>query len=304
MIHHLELVLRSGAEYMKDRLETGFFWLKERGYLLTLDERESDEATILYLTLCGPDHSGVFQDRDIISIFHHQLSELLAETITLWWETGLIRRRIEREYRNLARAEQLQLSSRARDFMRRDDTEEGLNLILKFGRKSRIAQRIYEHLSVWQTLNLDGIVNFRLKEYQKEIRFAVDLANEDLKNERQFNEFVRLLKHYVDTQPSKVVEVNIQLNEPGAFRIWDEKGLAIDSGMAEFCMDDLAESAPNLDDLLISMLISLAPKRLIFHSRLGFPENEPTRIIRKVFKDKIMVCHGCDRCNAVPADHR
>lgn len=301
MIYHLDLALRDGASFVRDRLETGFSWLKERGYMLCIEERVSGNGIVMTLTLCGPDHSGVFQDQDIISIFHYQLAELLSEIITLCWEGRLIRRRIEKEYRSMPANDQLAIACRAREFMRQDNDNEALNMILKFGRKSRISNRISEYLHGSNTMNVDGMVNFRLKDYLREIRFAVDLAYEDLKNEKQFNEFVRLLKHYVDSQAPKVIEVHLMWPPAGTFSLWNEKGVSIEHELNDICLTDLLDSGTSLDDILISLLINLAPRRLVFHAGQELPDNEPMRIIRRVFQDRLSVCGGCPRCRIIPA---
>lgn len=167
---------------------------------------------------------------------------------------------------------------------------------LTFGRKNKISHNILEHLDTDNTLNLDGLVNFSLREYLREIRFAVDLAYEDLKSEKQYNDFIRLLKYFVETQPPKAVEVNIYLAENGAFHLWDEKGHVIEQDLIDLYLEDILTNDNNLDDILISILITVAPRRIIFHSLGAVPDTEPARIIKRVFKERIMVCPGCDRC--------
>ncbi|NLB17143.1 MAG: hypothetical protein GX825_00015, partial [Syntrophomonadaceae bacterium] len=146
------------------------------------------------------------------------------------------------------------------------------------------------------SLNLEGLVNFRLRDYKREIRFAVDIANEDLKSEKQYNDFVKLLKYFVDNQPPRVFEVNVMLAENGLFNLWDERGEEINEDFIDFYQGDLISSGNNLDDVLISILITIAPRRIVFHTVGSLPDIEPIRIIRSVFKEKIYVCTGCERC--------
>ncbi|MGI6550198.1 MAG: sporulation protein YtxC [Syntrophomonadales bacterium] len=296
MIYSLDLVMQNGEEYIRERLETSFYWLKERGFHLTVQVYPGEPFRIIQLTLSGSTHNGVFHDDDIIYIFKHQLAEILAEAILNHWEKKLIRRQAERNYKRLPSAEQAELAERAVHFLRRCNDNESLNLLLKFGRKNKISHNILEHLDTDNTLNLDGLVNFSLREYLREIRFAVDLAYEDLKSEKQYNDFIRLLKYFVETQPPKAVEVNIYLAENGAFHLWDEKGHVIEQDLIDLYLEDILTNDNNLDDILISILITVAPRRIIFHSLGAVPDTEPARIIKRVFKERIMVCPGCDRC--------
>jgi putative sporulation protein YtxC len=167
---------------------------------------------------------------------------------------------------------------------------------LKFGRKNKISHSILEHLETSDTLNLDGLANFSLRDYSREIRFAVDLAYEDIKNEKQYNDFVKLLKYFVETQPPKAIEVNVFLAENGTFHLWDEKGNVIEQDFIDLYLEDILNNDNNLDDILISILITVAPRRIVFHSSGVLPDTEPTRIIKRVFKERIIVCPGCEQC--------
>ena len=296
MIYSLELVMQNGEQYIRERLETSFFWLKERGFQLTVQLCSGEPFSRMQLKLTGCSQSGVFHDDDIIYIFKHQLAEILSEAILGYWERKLIRRQAERNYKRLPLAEQAELAERAVHFLCRCNENESLNLLLKFGRKNRISHNILEHLETNNTLNLDGLVNFSLRDYLREIRFAVDLAYEDLKNEKQYNDFVKLLKYFVETQPPKAVEVNIYLAENGAFHLWDEKGHVIEQDFIDLYLEDILSNDNNLDDILISILITVAPRRIIFHALGAVPDTEPARIIKRVFKERIMVCPGCERC--------
>ena len=119
MIYCLELVMYSGCEFITDRLETSFFWLKERGFQLTVEVNVQEPFNRLQVTLCGPIRSGVFHDEDIIYIFKHQLAEILSEAILGYWEKKLIKRQTERNYKWLSLEEQAELKERANYFLRR-----------------------------------------------------------------------------------------------------------------------------------------------------------------------------------------
>jgi len=296
MFYSMDLVTQHGCQYIIDRLNTSFFWLKERGFQLTVQVVSGEPFSRILITLSGSTRSGVFHDDDIIYIFKHQLAEILSEAILNHWERKIIKRQAERSFKRLTPAEQAELAERAVQFLRRCNDNESLNLLLKFGRKNKISHSILEHLESNNTLNLDGLVNFSLRDYLREIRFAVDLAYEDLKSEKQYNDFVRLLKYFVETQPPKTLEVNIHLAENGDFHLWDEKGQVIEHDFIDLYLEDIMTNDNNLDDILISILITVAPRRIIFHSTGAVPDTEPARIIKRVFKERIMVCPGCERC--------
>lgn len=296
MIYQLELAPQSGCQLITGRLETSFYWIKEKGYTLSVEKPDECDQNSLLITLCGPDRTGVFNNEDIIYIFKHQMAEIISEIIMGYWEKRIIQNKVERQYRRIPIDEQARIIEKASDFLSRCNENESLNLLLKFGRKNKIAHRVLDHLHNSNALNIEGLIHFRLQEYLREVNFAIDLAYEDLRNEKQYNEFVKLLKYFVETQPPKVQEVNIFIEESGLFRLWDEAGNAIEQDFVELYLEEIINNEANLDDLLISILMTISPRRIVFHSTGGLPEGEPTRIISQVFKERIVLCKGCDKC--------
>ena len=54
--------------------------------------------------------------------------------------------------------------------------------------------------------------------------------------------------------------------------------------------------ARNLDDVLISILITIAPRWIIMHNTADMVDTESVLMIKEVFKDRFKVCRGCERC--------
>ena len=51
------------------------------------------------------------------------------------------------------------------------------------------------------------------------------------------------------------------------------------------------------EDTLLSNLVSIAPKKIIFHNLVDFKNNESLNIIYKVFENSIEFCGGkCQKC--------
>jgi putative sporulation protein YtxC len=167
---------------------------------------------------------------------------------------------------------------------------------MNYGRKNKISHKILEYITQNDYLAIDGFIHFCLQEYLAEIKFAVDLACEELKNEKEYNEFVKLLRYFVDTQPPMVTEVNIMMNNGGRFTLWDGNGTRIEERHLDYYWEDMARGDIDLDDVLISILITVAPRRIVLHNTGKEPKNESVKMIRKVFGQRITECQGCERC--------
>lgn len=60
----------------------------------------------------------------------------------------------------------------------------------------------YDYISVHHSIVLSGFVNFRLKEYRNILEDLVDFSVNEFIIEREYLEFISLLKIYVNSQPS------------------------------------------------------------------------------------------------------
>ena len=69
------------------------------------------------------------------------------------------------------------------------------------------------------------------------------------------------------------------------------KKVAIKQDFVDLYLEDILNNNSNLDDILISILITVASRRIVFHLQ-ELPDTEPARIIKRVFKERIMVCLG------------
>ena len=69
---------------------------------------------------------------------------------------------------------------------------------MAYGRKNRIAHRLFDQIENHKTLVIEGFINFCVPEYLAEIGFAVELASEELKSEQEYNVFLELLRSFVE----------------------------------------------------------------------------------------------------------
>jgi hypothetical protein len=61
---------------------------------------------------------------------------------------------------------------------------------------------------------------------------------------------------------------------------------------------DIVEGDINYDDLLISTLITISPRKLYLHNLNSFENKELVKTITNVFSDRINICPGCEMCSS------
>jgi len=182
--------------------------------------------------------------------------------------------------------------------------------ILEFGRKdpdgeteekAKIIQRLNHYLLENSFIHLEGFFRFRLKDYQSLIENWVDQAVEDFLIEKEYNEFIKILRYFVELQEPKIETIHLYMNDEEKYLLYDQEGRRIDNENLEGLSEEMKEKDVNQDDLLIGSLITLAPANLVIHFSEQMKNKEIIETIRKVFFEKISVCYENNIC--VPAEN-
>jgi len=109
--------------------------------------------------------------------------------------------------------------------------------------------------------------------------------------EREHREFVRLLKYFVDIQDQRQETVHVVRTAENRFELRDSEGGRV---VGDY-MDTLASDAPgegvDMSDLLISALITAAPRKVVLHFE---PDSTTAETIDTVFEGRVERCRGKD----------
>ncbi|MFW5787855.1 MAG: sporulation protein YtxC, partial [Halanaerobiales bacterium] len=174
------------------------------------------------------------------------------------------------------------------------NTEED-NSLARIIRKREIVSQILGYFNKNRELNIEGFVRFRLKSYIQDLRYAVQKAIDDFNVEKEYNEFIDLLRYFVELQEPQRGPVNV-LKKGDSFELLDEKGREIDDPHMEKCLQELTaeQNQVEFEDLLISALVNISPAEVILH----FRDSEVIEVLGCIFREKIVLCEGCDLCDS------
>ena len=166
-----------------------------------------------------------------------------------------------------------------------------------FEKKQDIMNKIIECISENNEININGFIRFRLRELLNDFEMIVDRVVERYMVEKEYNEFIKLLKYFVDVQETKIEEVNIIIDKLGNYTILDGEH----NDIYELFLDDINDFSVssmmvNKDDLLISGLITNSPNRIVIHGAKNSVNVEIIETIKQVFEDKVKFCCGCIDC--------
>ncbi|MFC4599606.1 putative sporulation protein YtxC [Cohnella hongkongensis] len=159
-------------------------------------------------------------------------------------------------------------------------------------RLQKLAARFSRYLEDHERLNLEGFLRFRLGDYRAEVKEAAEAAVEERMLERQYQEFMSLLKSMVEWQETRTSTVHVMHAGGHAFRLLDEEMRPLEqvaetgSGPKDGAKRSGGESSEGAEEesLIVSRLLAASPRQLYIHT--PEPESQVIRTIIGIFGDR------------------
>ena len=153
-------------------------------------------------------------------------------------------------------------------------------------RKELIKKSFISYIEDESFLNLNGFITFRLPLYKKELEKAVRKSLDGIIAENEYNEFIELLRFFVEMQESSLQVVHIIYSD-GKYTLLDNNLCEITDDCINDFKNEMRYGTINYDDLLLSTLISLSPKTIVIHNKNDIPNKQLLATLEKVFLNKI-----------------
>ncbi len=167
-----------------------------------------------------------------------------------------------------------------------------------FSRENK-KRAVFKGLSLYfaekDSANVNGLVAFRLREYLKILDKTAQKLVECYETEQEYQEFISLLRYFVTVQEERPVLTHLVVDESGVYTLLDEKKSDITEKSIKEFVYPLDAAYENYDDLLLSILITLAPRKLIIHKADNMQNKDLLDTIVSVFSN-VEFCESCELC--------
>lgn len=150
-----------------------------------------------------------------------------------------------------------------------------------------INSRLTECFNEGRVLSIEGFIRFRLKAYIEELKYIIDGAVDEILIDKEYNEFIKLLRYFVEIQEPKIEEVHVLLEGDKKYTLLDSGFREINNDMLEDLAREISDNDISYDDLLISSLITIAPNKIIIHNSNKIKNTELLKTIENVFCGKV-----------------
>ena len=251
---------------------------------LDIEEKKAGDLLFLnYISSQNYDGSTIRQIRDKL---HQYIADTVSEIILEDLQSQMVEKIIQDEYFYFGREERNKILRDAMAIMWGGNPTVRSEVIRSRWR-SRVWKRVMEHLESNDELVLEGFIRFRMKDFTRELEEAVDRAVDDLLIEKEYTEFIKLLRYFVEIQEPKVEEVHVLLGEDKKYTLLDSSLHVINNDILEDLAKEITDKEISHDDLLISSLITIAPRKITIHQFDKIKNTELLNTISNVFSGKV-----------------
>lgn len=228
-----------------------------------------------------------YKGKDLDS-FYNIFSNILSSAIIEFYEKDIIRHIISSNYFYFTDIEQRKIFDIVNNYLYNNE------LVESYIRKDSINISCIEYFSNNKSAILDGFVNFRINDYIKIIDYIVDMAVNKFVIDREYTEFIDLLKCYINSKDCGTTDVHlIYQNEEST--LLDESKRIIDLDDSILNSKYLSDITFSSNDYTLNTLLTLLPQKIYIHLVDGI-QDEFINTLKLVFDDRVYLCNDCNIC--------
>ena len=153
----------------------------------------------------------------------------------------------------------------------------------------------YDYISNHNSIILTGFINFRLIKYKQLLESLIDFSVNEFIIEREYLEFVSLLRMYIKTQPILDKTIHIIILDSDTFLL-DENFNSIEIDKKSLNAKYLSDISFSHNDYILNTLLNILPKKIILHS-VSLHNFEFINTLKLIFENRLEICTDCDICN-------
>ena len=129
-----------------------------------------------------------------IDYCYDKIATVIADSIIKFYQEKIFKRILEYNYFYFSSQEKKIILELAENFIEEDTITNDDNFF-------SIYYSVLDYIKQNKSIVLDGFVNFRLQNYTKNLDYIIDIAVNKYLVEKEYNEFISILKLYVSMTP-------------------------------------------------------------------------------------------------------
>lgn len=225
-----------------------------------------------------------------IELFYTKLASILSYLVIDYFENDMIKKIIHSNYFYFDNNE-------CSDII--NFCNENLSDNCDFSLKNReliLFDIFYNYISTHNSIILCGFINFRLYLYKNLLENLVDLSVNEFIIEKEYYEFISLLKIYINTQKCLTNNIHIISLDYETFLL-DENLNIIDIDENSLNAKYLSDISFSKNDYILNTILKILPKKIYLHQISPYSNLEFINTLKLIYDKKILICNDCNICN-------
>lgn len=214
--------------------------------------------------------------------FFTLLSEIITNCILYFYEPLLLKKILNFNFFYFDNYEQDIIKENCLKYISMQSNEN-----IKF-RKEEIYTEVLKYIIENKYMILDGFVTFRLQNYHYTLEEVVDYNVNEYVIEKEYNEFINLLKMYIDSKPPETSIIYLIYNN-GESVLLDKNKNLIELNDTVSNAKYLSDISFSSNDYALNALLSLLPSKIEIH--LIGDEDEFINTLKLVFRNRVSICY-------------
>lgn len=216
--------------------------------------------------------------------FYKILCNIITETILEFYEINIIRRILSFNYFYFDEIERRKIGKICIESLKNNKLK---------NRNKTIYSKVKKYVEKNKSMILDGFVTFRIKEYIEKIDELVDEGVNKYIIEKEYAEFISLLKMYVNSKDPETEEIHL-IYTNGESILLDKNKDIITISNNNFNAKYLSDITFSSNDFALNALLSLLPKKINIH--LITKKDEFIDTLCLIFENRVYMCTDCNIC--------
>lgn len=228
------------------------------------------------------------------TIFYAYVASIIQHVILEFYENKILYNFINYDYFYFTDSEKNDIFDIAKEILNENEN-------LYNTRKNTLYHICHNYVKNNKSMILDGFVNFRIREYSIALNEIVAEAASTFTIKKEYDEFIDLLKSYVNSTPSTSKEVHLVYFKDDSLLLDEHKNIInIDKNISSAkYLSDITFSS---NDYCLNTLLNILPRKIYIHLLNNGQGNEFLDTLCAIFGKRIIICLDCNICNFYKAN--
>ncbi len=270
------LCIKTNNVHLQNYLLNELRCLEIKNVCFTLKEFRHYQNIIIHYT--GKDYSE----------FYCNISTILAFLVIDELEEDIIKDIIIQNYFYFDYSERNKILNTCYDLLAEDLS----NLFTK--KFNTLYNNFLLYISTHKALFLNGFINFRMQDYWDILNDIIDEAVNAFILEKEYLEFISLLRLYINSQTSLCNVVHVIYSSSETILLDENKNI-IEDNKEIFDAKYLSDITFSSNDYTLNSLLNLLPKKIYIHVIENYVD-EFLNTLKSIFENRVSICNDCSIC--------